>query len=179
MTLKRVFAAALVFSAAFLFAMAGLPDRAAHTGSLSPLGLVAAEVGALAPPIVADTLTGERFAGFIRQRVTLVNFWATWCAPCRAEMQELQALHEAHSDTLHVVGVNLAEDPATIRAWTQAHGITYDMIPDIDQAISRAYRVRAQPMTVLIDGNGRVQRVIFGVTTAERLLADIRRIQGQ
>ncbi len=179
MMYKRLAAVALLISAAALWATAGLPDRAAHTGSLSPLGVVAAEIGALAPPIVTYTLTGKRLQAFADGRATLVNFWATWCAPCRVEMHELQALHEAHGGMLHVIGINLAEDLATIRAWTQAQGITYDIVPDIDQTISRAYRVRAQPMTVLVDSSGRVRSVIFGATTAERLLTDIRSIRGQ
>lgn len=177
---RRFFAIVLAGGAVASLAIVGLPDRATYTGVRVPnLGNVAAEVGALAPPIIATTTQNTPLNTTAPPQITLINFWATWCVPCRVEMQELQALHEAYGESVHIIGINMGEDLPTILAWTQAHGITYDIVPDYQHAISHLYRVRAQPMSVLVQAGGRVREVIFGVTTAERLLASIRHLQDE
>ncbi|MEO8395104.1 MAG: TlpA disulfide reductase family protein, partial [Chloroflexota bacterium] len=93
---------------ALLFA-AGLPNRAAYTGQILANGqVVAPEIGAFAPPIDAPTLDGTVDLAQLRGTPVIINFWATWCVPCRVEMPELQAYHQAHP-AARVLAVNLGE----------------------------------------------------------------------
>src|SRR5688572_5558022 len=82
---------------------AGLPQRAAYSGQILPNGqIVAPEIGATAPTFFAPTLNGSVDLAELRGAPVIINFWATWCVPCRVEMPELQALHQTHPD-VHVL----------------------------------------------------------------------------
>jgi thiol-disulfide isomerase/thioredoxin len=106
---------------------AGLPERSAYTGQMiDGEGIAAPEIGALAPNFTAPTLTGSVELNALRGQPVVVNFWATWCAPCEIEMPELQAFQSAHPSA-RVLAVNLGEPPALITDWLSERGITLDI----------------------------------------------------
>ena len=76
----------------------------------------------------------------------MINFWATWCVPCRVEMPELQAFHEAHP-AVRVLAVNLGESRDLIVDWVTQFGLTFDIVLDTDRSIADLYRLRGQPST--------------------------------
>lgn len=164
-----------IFSLAFtLFAIgiiisAGLPQEADFIGKKGVLGIVAPSVGAIAPPFNANLLTGERFTWEqLTQQPLVLNFWATWCAPCIAEMPELERL-QADYPQIRVIGVNLAEPAPMVKAFIASLGITYAIALDESSTIALMYRLRGQPMTVIINEKGQILHIFYGATTAEAI----------
>lgn len=98
----------------------------------------------------------------LRGRAVLINFWASWCEPCRAEMPSLQALAEQNSGKLVVLAVNLKESEPTISRFAQRTGLSLPVVRDADGALARAWGVSVYPSTVLIDARGRVTSVVRG-----------------
>jgi thiol-disulfide isomerase/thioredoxin len=164
-------AGALVcFAAAFvLLLVAGLPSRAAYTGQLAPDGqMVAPEIGALAPPFRAPTLDGSANLNALRGTPVVINFWATWCAPCRVEMPELQAFHEAHP-AIPILALNLGESRELIVDWVARLGLTFDIALDADGSIASLYRLRGQPSTYIVSPGGVISAIFYGPTTRQSL----------
>lgn len=114
----------------------------------------------VAPSYSATTLDGDSVAlADLRGEVVLLNVWATWCTPCRKEIPELQALHESRADDgLRVVGVTVDARHAeeAVRRFVERFGMSYDVWWDPDQTIVSKLGAMGVPLTVLIDGQGRV-----------------------
>ncbi len=160
------FAAAL----ALVFA-AGLPNRAAYSGQILPDGQVAApEIGAFAPTWSASTLANVVDLHALRGAPVVINFWATWCIPCRVEMPELQAFHDAHP-AIPVLAVNLGESRDQIVDWVARLGLTFDIALDADGSIASLYRLRGQPSTYIVSPGGVITGIFYGPTTRQSLEA--------
>ncbi len=125
-----------------------------------------------APDFPLQLFNGEtlRLSG-LRGQVVLLNFWASWCPPCRAEAPDLQALHEDFaSNGLRVIGVNMLESsPAKAQAFIDELGIGYANGEDTEQRIARLYRVEAPPESFLIDRRGQVRQVYIGSIRYDRI----------
>jgi len=132
------------------------------------LGLAAASLCAvamplsptsLAPDFTLRTLEGRNLRlGEQRGRVVLVNFWATWCGPCRQEMPHLNKLYEKYKASgFMLLGVNVDDDTQQAVGVASKLGVTFPVLPDIDKRVSRQYDLSAMPSTVLIDRDGRVR----------------------
>lgn len=114
-----------------------------------------------APSYGAVTLAGDSVAlADLRGEAVLLNVWATWCVPCRVEIPELQALHEAHADDgLRVVGVTVDARAAMddVRDFIAELGMTYDVWWDPDQTVLNRFGAHGVPFSVLIDRDGQVR----------------------
>ena len=98
-----------------------------------------------------------------RGRVVMVNFWATWCGPCRVEMPHLQKLYDKYRASGFVLlGVNIDEQPAAAAALAGKLGLSFPVLLDTDKKVSRLYDLSTMPSTVLIDRDGRVRHVHRG-----------------
>ena len=152
----------------FLLWWAGLPERADYSGFIIEDVYVAGEVGEIAPPIDAETLSGEmiQLADFHGESV-VINFWATWCVPCAIEMPELQALHDETG--IAILGVNIGESEESIASWVDAYQLTFDIVPDPDSIIYEQYRVIGQPSTYVVNPDGIITHIFYGPTTASAL----------
>jgi peroxiredoxin len=117
-----------------------------------------------APDFTLKSASGENLRlSEYRGQVVLLNFWATWCGPCRQEMPPLNALHERYQRLGFVVlGVSIDDDPRVATRMAQQLGVSYPILFDTDKDISRLYEVRAMPSTYLIDRDGRVRHVHLG-----------------
>ncbi|MDZ7938612.1 MAG: TlpA disulfide reductase family protein [Rhodoferax sp.] len=98
----------------------------------------------------------------LRGRAVLLNFWASWCEPCKEEMPSLQALADRHPDRLVVLTINLKESPEAIARFVLASGLRLPVVRDADGSLARAWGVRIYPSTVLIDAKRRVRSVARG-----------------
>ena len=134
----------------------------------------AARVGRAAPSFRLRNIDGSITAlADLRGQYVLVNFWATWCGPCRGETPDLQAFYEAQSPGLVVIGINQQEPLATARAFVQQFDVTYPVVLDVDAQVSDAYRVSTGlPISFVVDPEGVIQRVHFGRIT-EKDLAEL------
>jgi peroxiredoxin len=173
--LKRVLfflAGTLSLTFAFLLLFAsGLPERALYSGQMRAGELpVAPEVKALAPPFQQSTLAGSVNLLDLRGSPIILNFWATWCEPCKIEMPDLQKVYEDNRDTgLSVIGVNLGEPEPLIHQWADTFDLTFDLVIDPQQEIAALYRLRGQPSTYVIDPQGIITHIFYGPVTAETL----------
>lgn len=103
-------------------------------------------------------------------RPVLVNIWASWCGPCRAEMPAIERVWQRHRDRgLVVVGVTTQDREADARAFLEEVGVTYPVGLDDDGSISRAYGVQGVPSTYFITDTGNLARAWVGVITEDRL----------
>jgi len=111
--------------------------------------------GGAAPAFVLPDLQGKPVAlDSFRGRPTLLNFWATWCPPCRAEMPDLESLSEAKDDCLTVVGIAIGSGgPEQAGGFARKYGLRYQMLIGNDQ-VAADYAVRTIPRSVLLDSRG-------------------------
>lgn len=133
-----------------------------------------------APDFELTTFEGDTFRlSDFRGQVVVVNFWASWCGPCRDEAPVLQDLWERYREQgVVLVGVDYADVEANARAFIAEFGITYPNGPDTGTRISEHYRIQGVPETFVIDQAGNVVRLIIAPaqpgqldTTIDRLLA--------
>lgn len=100
----------------------------------------------------------------------IINFWATWCAPCRIEMPELQHAYEAYQDQeLVILAVNAQEEEQHVREFFTELGLTFQPLLDDDGQVGRAYGALGLPSTYFVDGSGEVTAVHRGILTADQI----------
>lgn len=146
-----------------------VPDSAASAGRIA-----SPREGFPAPEFTLPTLNGGLITlAEYQGKVVLVNLWASWCGPCRAEMPAIQKLYEANKDRgLEVLAVNstFQDNEADARAFVQNLNLTLPVLLDQDGAVSRRYLLRALPSTFIIDRKGIIRAVIVGGPVSEAVL---------
>lgn len=136
----------------------------------SALGLLAAtQAGALRagdtpPPIDAPDTTGARVElEALRGKVVLVDFWASWCGPCREEMPVLEALHTKYADAgLVIVGVNLDRNPKKMKNFLEGSPVSFRIVPDPKLEVASRYKPPGMPSSYFIDKRGALRHVHEG-----------------
>jgi peroxiredoxin len=98
-----------------------------------------------------------------RGQVVLMNFWATWCAPCRQEMPHLNRLYDKYrASGFMLLGVNVDDDARKAADVAAKLGVKFPVLLDTDKRVSRAYDVNAMPSTVVIDRDGKLRHTHRG-----------------
>ncbi|RKX80043.1 MAG: TlpA family protein disulfide reductase [Spirochaetes bacterium] len=117
-----------------------------------------------APDFTLKTLDGEnRSLSSYHGKLVFLNFWATWCPPCREEMPAMENLHrQLKEEAFAMVGVNLQESLQTVKDFIKQNGYTFEILMDSSGKIGGTYGVRSIPTTYLIDKNGIVLAGIIG-----------------
>jgi thiol-disulfide isomerase/thioredoxin len=129
-------------------------------------------VGAKAPDFELDELTGNQFSFSMNAgKIIVLNFWATWCAPCRYEMPLFERYSKTYPDELAVLAVNMQESESDIQKFTNELGLTFPILLDSDGLVSRLYRVQGLPTTYFIDPEGRISFIHIG-TISETQIED-------
>lgn len=153
----------------------------ATTGGLIP----SPREGFLAPDFTLESLSGDQISlSDMRGKAVVLNLWASWCPPCRAEMPALQRVYQENQERgLEVLAVNMtAQDSlADVEAFVQEFNLTFPVLLDTGGEVGNAYLMRALPTTFFIDREGVIQRVIMGgpmseitlQSTVEQLLEEV------
>lgn len=135
-------------------------------------------VGHLAPDFTLATPNGDSFTlisaidrtGTAGKPVVL-NFWATWCGPCRIEMPHMQAASEKYAGQVAIIGVNQMEPANRITDFAVEFGLTYPLLVDEQNVVNNLYGITSLPTTIFIDANGIVRELIIG-TISQGVLED-------
>jgi thiol-disulfide isomerase/thioredoxin len=116
------------------------------------------------PTLVSTTTAGDAFdLARLKGRVVVVNFWATWCEPCMAEMPSLQRLRERlRGKPFELVTVNFGEGSEKIQAFLERHKLSVPVVLDPDKEAAKAWGAGGLPMTFVLDATGRVRYSSFG-----------------
>ncbi len=111
-----------------------------------------------APDFTLTTVDGRELSlADFRGRAVLVNFWATWCPPCRREMVDLQQFHQDNQDAgVVVVAINAGESAAQVEQFAQEFGLTFDLLLDPDMQALADFRVVSLPTSIFIDREGNI-----------------------
>jgi peroxiredoxin len=120
--------------------------------------------GGATPPLVLPDLEGrqQRLEAY-RGKVVLVNFWATWCEPCREEMPSMNRLRASLAGRgFEVLAVNLAEPETRIRRFAEQVPMDFTVLLDRDAAVSKAWRARILPASYLVGPDGRIRYSVLG-----------------
>lgn len=132
------------------------------------------DAGSPAPSFAATTINGEPFSiAGSAGKVIVLNVWATWCAPCRAEMPALERLHELlGTHGVEVVGVSedarlgegdrLGRPGGDVRAFVNEQGLTFRIVHDPEHVLEHTYLVQGLPTTFVIDKHGRIAKKVIG-----------------
>lgn len=111
-----------------------------------------------------------------RGKPVLLNFWATWCAPCRIEMPVFQNSFEDHEGDLSVITINNSESKEDVQAFVDELGLTFDFLLDPEAEIQQLYQISGYPTTFIIDSDGVIRVRHIGLITDDQLdryLSDI------
>ena len=114
-----------------------------------------------------------------RGKIVLVDFWATWCRPCVAEMEELKKLYERYSDKIVIISISLDESRDRIVKFINERGIEWIVGWDPKGEVARKFGIRAIPTLLIIDKNGFLVRKVIGYHSFGELLDLIRNSTGE
>ncbi len=154
---------AALLVASLVFAAFVIRNRLAAS-AMPPAQTVAADFSL--PSLDGDTIHLADMQG----KVVVLNFWASWCFPCAAEMPEIQSFYEAHKDEgIVVVGINVGETEDTARAFVDRMGVTFPIALDESTDVATSYGMRGLPMTFVIDKDGAVHWFRLGTLDQKML----------
>jgi thiol-disulfide isomerase/thioredoxin len=112
-----------------------------------------------APAFRLDSMAGKPVSlAQYKGQVVMINFWASWCGPCRTEMPLLEKLHAKYKSMgFTMIGVNVEPDPTLAANWLKATPVTFPILFDTKSEVSKLYAVAGMPSTVIIDRKGNLR----------------------
>lgn len=165
---------AITYSLILLAGLLWIGFSAAPQGSTTSGKIPAPQAGFLSPDFTLTTLNGETIRLFdLRGRVILLNIWASWCPPCRAEMPAMQRVWEEYrAQGVVVLAVNATSQDtlADAQAFVAENGLTFPIPLDTEGEVTRLYRVSSLPTSFFIGADGVIREVVIGGPMAEALL---------
>ncbi len=167
---RRLMLATLVMGSLWIYLSRTPLDTLAQENTLE-----VAMTGFLAPDFTLTALDGSTVQlSSLRGKPVIVNFWATWCPPCRAEMPELEEVWQKYKrGDLMLLGVNQGENAATVNRFKQQIvDFSFPVLLDTRREVGSLYGVRAMPTTFFIDAAGRIQDVKVGGPMDTAMLLD-------
>lgn len=137
------------------------------------------EVGYQAPHFTLTGLDQKTYkVGGKREKPVILNFWASWCGPCRMEAPDLQKMYEKYGKQVDLYGVNVTsnDSPESAMAFVQSYKLSFPIPMDVAGTVSNRYQIQAFPTTYLIDKEGIVRRKIIGMIDSATLDAELRKL---
>lgn len=119
------------------------------------------QIGQAAPDFELETLEGERVRlSELKGQPVVVNFWATWCTPCRKEMPDFQFVLDKYQDQgLHLYGINVGESEVAVADFRDRVGVRFPILIDKDESVQTDYKILPLPATFFIDQEGIIRGV--------------------
>ncbi|WP_156291974.1 TlpA disulfide reductase family protein [Oceanobacillus salinisoli] len=140
---------------------------------------VGLEIGNVAPDFELETLEGDKVKlSDLRGKPVMLNFWATWCPPCRVEMPDMQKFHEENE--VAVLAVNLFDtemNKENVRKFVDEFGLTFQIGMDGDGEVAAKYRINPIPTTYMIDSEGVIQHIAFGAMEYETMVEHLNKMK--
>lgn len=151
-------------------------ERQEATEKEIPVGL---EVGNRAPDFQLQTLAGEsvKLSDFRGSRV-MINFWATWCPPCRAEMPDMEKFYQ--DKDIVVLAVNLTDTENSledVKEFSDEYGLTFPILLDTDLETASLYSIQPLPTSYMVDSNGIIRNMAFGALNYDLMVQEFERMQ--
>ncbi len=164
----------ILYLIALLVGLVWIFVSADRTGTSTAGKIPAPQQGFLAPDFELKTLTGESVKlSDLRGQAVLVNLWATWCPPCRAEMQSIEKMYQEYKDqgfTVLAVNMTRQDDPSAIAPFAKKLGLTFPLLLDETAEVQRAYQLQSLPSSFFIRRDGIINEVVIGGPMSEALL---------
>lgn len=168
-TQRRIF-----YSLILILGLAWIYASADKTGTSTAGQIPAPQKGFLAPDFQLQTTDGTTVKlSDLRGQAVLVNLWATWCPPCRAEMKSIEKVYNEYKDQGFVVlAVNMTyqDDSQKVMPFVTTQGLTYPILLDTSNVVGSAYQLRSLPSSFFIGRDGIIHEVVIGGPMAEALL---------
>ena len=164
----------IIYTLILLLGLAWIFVSADRSGTSTAGQIPAPQQGFLAPDFELKTPTGEtvKLSG-LRGQAVLVNLWATWCPPCRAEMQTIETVYNEYKDQGFVVlAVNMTyqDNALDVMPFVNQEGLTFPILLDETGDMANAYQLKSLPSSYFIGRDGIIHEVVIGGPMAEALL---------
>jgi peroxiredoxin len=122
------------------------------------------QAGFLAPEFTLQTVDGNQVSlTDLRGQPVILNFWATWCPPCRIEMPHLQQASQKYEGRATILGIDQRETIEEVAAFASEHDLTFPLLMDEDGAVNNIYGVRGLPTTFFVDKDGVIVENFTGI----------------
>ena len=113
-------------------------------------------------------------------KIKVINFWATWCGPCEAEMPDINNAYLKHrDDDLVILAVDMGEHPETVRSFVDYHKLEFTILIDRTQDVGRHYNARGLPTTYFVDPSGKIVHIFYGAMDEQAIEIGLRKILPQ
>jgi peroxiredoxin len=176
---KKVVAAVLLISLLTVAIVQAVNKNTEEPETASPTAAsqTGPAVGSKAPDFELKTLTGESVKlSDLKGKKVMLNFWATWCPPCKAEMPDMEKFHQEVSDDVTILAVNI--DPQLdVQAFVDEYKITFPIPLDTDDVVNGQYDVLSIPTTYFIDSKGIIQHKFVGSMKLEDMKEQVSKLK--
>lgn len=138
-------------------------------------------VGKIAPAFQLKDLGGNQISinAAKDKKLYVLNFWATWCPPCRAEMPDLERFYQGQKAQIQFYAINLDEPADKVKDFVRSNSLTFPVLSDKGGTIGGEFKVNAIPTTLVIDQQGVIRMRKAGTTTEAELNSVLRKIAGE
>lgn len=164
----------LVLGGAFIFNKLSNQEKQGQSENKTK---VAPVQQALAPNFTLPDLSGRQIefkTVYQRNKLTIVNFWATWCSPCRGEIPEFNRFYQDYKARgLELVAVNLQEEASLVSEFTEEYRMRFPVLLDAQGKVAKEYHITAIPSTFILDGHGKILLARRGMMDYDQLKAVI------
>jgi len=133
----------------------------------------------LAPDFSLTDLDGNTvsLSDYRGQKNVYINFWASWCGPCKLEMPDIEEIHREYEDKdLVVLTVNVGESQNVVEKYINSNGFSFPVLLDPEMAVSKLYKVNSIPVSIFIDKEGKIINQRVGLLTKEQMLSYIEKL---
>ena len=145
-----------------------------RSGASTAGRIPAPQQGFLAPDFALQTPAGETITLFdLRGQAVLVNLWATWCPPCRAEMQSIEKMYQEYKDqgfTVLAINMTYQDDASAVMPFVDEQALTFPILLDETGVVGNAYQLRSLPSSYFVRRDGTINEVVIGGPMSEALL---------